>query len=176
MRPKLVSIIGWFWLLFSSIGFLKILFTTANVIMNWSLVSRVYQSPPIHGLENSIKVSAILFENLKLILVGGIIISAYGVITSVSFLRLKLFAKKSMKLLSYISICSVATIWIWFIKFKSAADTDGVGLRYGSWGHMFFFAWLSLYLLTLWGLRTEVVVEAFAKTEQLTRSLDTDRG
>ena len=166
MRPKLVLIIGWFWLVFSTIGLLKSLFTIANVIVNWSLVSKVYQNPPIHGLENSIKVSAILFENLKLILAGGIFISAFGVVTSVSFLRLKVFAIKSMKLLSYISICLVATIWVWFVKFKTAADTDGVGLRYGSWGHMFFFAWLSLYLLTLWGLRTKVVVDAFVKTKQ----------
>lgn len=166
MRPKLVSIIGWFWLIFSSIGLLKTLFTTANVAMNWSLVSRVYQNPPIHGLENSIKVSAILFENLKLILAAGIIISAFGVIASVGFLRLKLFAIKSMKLISYISICSVATIWVWFVKFKAASDTDGVGLKYGSWGHMFFFIWLSLYVLTLWGLQTKVVTDAFMEKKQ----------
>lgn len=166
MRPKLVPIIGWFWLIFSSIGLLKTLFTTANVAMNWSLLSRVYQNPPIHGLENSIRVSTILFENLKLILAAGIIISALGVITSVGFLRLKQFAIKSMKLLSYISICSVATVWVWFVKYKAASDTDGVGLKYGNWGHMFFFICLSLYLLTLWGLRTKVVTDAFMKKKQ----------
>lgn len=166
MRPKLVSTIGWFWLIFSSIGLLKALFTTANVAMNWSLISRVYQGPPVQGLENSIRVSAVLFDNLKLILASGIIISAIGVITSVGFLRLKLFAIKSMKLLSYVSICSVATVWVWFVKYKAASDADGVGLKYGNWGHMFFFIWLSLYLLTLWGLRTKVVTDTFIKKKQ----------
>jgi len=137
MRPKLVSSIGWFWLIFSSICLLKTLFTTANVIMNWSLMSKIYQSPPINELEHSIKASVIIFENLKLILAGWIIISAFGVITSVNFLRLKFFAIKSMKLISYISMCSVATIWVWFVKFKAASEADGIGLKFGSWGHLF---------------------------------------
>lgn len=144
--------------------------------MNWSLISKVYQGPPIQGVENSVKASAILFENLKLIMAGGIFISIFGLVTSISFLRLKLLAKKSMELLSYISICLIATMWVWFVKFKAAADTDGFGLRYGNWGHLFFFVWLSLYILTLWGLRTKGVVNAFEKPKQLTSALDADRG
>jgi len=163
MKPRIVSVIGWIWLIGSISWLLQIIISSVKVTLSWALLSAVYQGPPVHGLENTIKASSVLFQNMKLILGGGILLGIFSLITSVNFLRLKQIALKSMKFISLISIFIISSGWIWFVTFKAAADSDGVGLKHGNWGHVFFAAFLIPYLLTLWGLRSNAVTEAFAK-------------
>ena len=118
-RPTCVTVIGWVWIILGSLMF----FSAIMALFSSVLIGQMSQSDP-----EALKDMPAIFKYFPLIAIGQIGIAILGFVSGISFLKLKIWARNVLEVLTWLLLLFIVGFMIFWV-FNWISMTSGHGPR-----------------------------------------------